>query len=208
MSILLWIINFIVRTLIIILIADGLIMGIPFSVKLRRYDKAYLLKVRNRMAFQKSTECSGFSFAYVLRSFGIEADGNDIYVKIDRKMKNGAVMPRVLAKEIRKYGYKADYVKGNLDTLKADLSEGKRVIVLIRTKLDKKWLHYVPVVGYDEDHIYIAESMSSLINCENEYYNRKLTYRKFLKYWDTREIYMPFYRNTYIVIEQYNNQER
>ena len=91
----------------------------------------------------------------------------------------------------------------NLTSLKADLCEGKRVIVFIKTRLDKKWLHYTPVVGYDEEFIYIAESINSLANCQSEYYNRKLTYQEFLKYWDTREIYMPFYRNTYIVIEEY-----
>ena len=112
-----------------------------------------------------------------------------------------AVLPGVLRKEISRRGLKVRYVKGNLETLKADLSEGKRVIVFIRTRTDKRWLHYVPIVGYDEDNVYIAESMNSLVNCEGTHSNRRLTNEEFLKFWDTREIYMPFYRNTYLVIE-------
>ena len=86
--------------------------------------------------------------------------------------------------------------------MKVDLSEDKRVIAFIRTVTDKRWLHYVPIVGYDEDNIYIAESMGFLVNCEDAYSNRRLSNEEFLKFWDTRELYMPFYRNTYLVIEK------
>lgn len=186
----------------IICVIDGIIIGIPASTKKKNYNKSYILKPKNRMDYQKSTECSGFSLAYVLRSYGIEANGNDVYAKIHGKMKNGAVMPGILVKAIRGYGCNACYVKGNLETIKSDLSEGKRVIVFIRTQLDKNWLHYASIVGYDDEYIYIAESMNSLVNCQEEKYNRKLTHQEFLKYWDTREIYMPFYRNTYIVVDK------
>ena len=200
MNYILWIILFIVSTILVITILDWVIIGIPIMAKKKKYDRTYILKSKNRIDYQKSTECSGFSLAYVFRSYGIEADGKDIYAKIQGKMKNGAVMPRVLRKVIQEYGFKANYVKGNLETIKSDLSDGKRVIVFIRTRLDKNWLHYVPIVGYDEEHIYIAESMNSLVNCQEDNYNRKLTNQEFSQYWDTREIYMPFYRNTYIVI--------
>ena len=186
----------------LICIADGIIIGFPKMAQKKNCDKICTLKTKNRIDYQKSTECSGFSLAYVLRSYGIEANGKDIYAKIQGKMKNGAVMPRVLRKVIQDYGFNVNYVKGNLETIKSDLCNGKRVIVFIRTRLDKNWLHYVPIVGYDEEHIYIAESMNSLVNCQEENYNRKLTNQEFLQYWDTREIYMPFYKNTYLVIEK------
>lgn len=192
----------IASTILLISVLDWFIIGIARPAKKKSYDKDYMLRNRNRMDYQTSTECSGYSLAYVLRSFGMEADGKDIYAKIHRKMSNGAVMPRTLIRVIQSYGCKAKYVKGSLEILKSDLSEGKRVIVFIRTRLDKNWLHYVPVVGYDEEYIYIAESMSSLVNCNEEYYNRKLTNQEFLRYWDTREFYMPFYRNTYLMIDK------
>ena len=195
----------IASTILLISVLDWFIIGIARLAKKKSYDKDYMLRNGNRMDYQTSTECSGYSLAYVLRSFGVEADGKDIYAKIHRKMSNGAVMPRTLIRVIQSYGCKAKYVKGSLEILKSDLSEGKRVIVFIRTRLDKNWLHYVPVVGYDEEYIYIAESMSSLVNCNEEYYNRKLTNQEFLRYWDTREFYMPFYKNTYLVITSYNS---
>ena len=195
----------IASTILLISVLDWFIIGIARPAKKKSYDKDYMLRNRNRMDYQTSTECSGYSLAYVLRSFGMEADGKDIYAKIHRKMSNGAVLPRTLIRVIQSGGLKAKYVKGSLETLKSDLSEGKRVIVFIKTRLDRNWLHYVPVVGYDEEYIYIAESMNSLVNCDEEYYNRKLTNQEFLRYWDTREIYMPFYKNTYLVITSYTS---
>ncbi len=201
----LWLIVCIISVLLLIVILDWLIIGFAVPVKRSKkgnYEKEYILKEQNRMAYQKTTECSGFSTAYVLRSFGMEVDGNDIYAKISRKMKNGAVLPRILKRAIQGYGYDVRYVKGSLETLKADLSEEKRVIALVKTRLDKNWLHYVSIVGYDEENIFIAESLDYLTNCEEEYYNRKLSNQEFLKFWDTREWYMPFYKNTYLVISQ------
>ncbi len=197
-----WILVYIINTIIIICLLDGVIIGFAMPIKKRSYKSEFMLKVPNRFDYQRSTECSGFSSAFVLRSFGIDADGNDFYVRIPQKLRGGAVLPGVLRKEIMKHGLKVRYVKGNLETLKADLSEGKRIIVFIRTRLDKKWLHYVPIVGYDECNIYIAESMNSLVNYESAYSNRRLSNEEFLKFWDTREIYMPFYRNTYLVVEK------
>lgn len=202
MTYIFWIVVFIINTIIITCLLDGLIIGFAQPAKKRRFKSEFMLKVPNRFAYQGGTECSGFSSAYVLRSFGVEADGKEVYAGIRHKLPGGAVLPGVLKKEIVRRGLKAQYVKGNLETLKADLSEGKRIIVFIRTRLDKKWLHYVPIVGYDEDNVYIAESMNSLVNCEGAHSNRKLSNAEFLKFWDTREIYMPFYRNTYLVIEK------
>lgn len=197
----LWVIFSIICVVLLVVISDWLIIGFPNPGRGRReYAREYLLKEPNRIDFQKTTECSGFSTAHVLRSFGLQAEGNDIYAKIEHKMKNGAVLPGSLKRAICGCGYRADYVKGNLQSLKACLCEGKRVIVLVKTRLDKNWLHYVSVVGYDEENIFIAESLHYLANCETEYYNRKLSNEEFLKYWDTREWYMPFYKNTYLEI--------
>lgn len=202
MTYLFWIVVFIINTIIITCLLDGLIIGFAMPAKRRQYKREFMLKTPNRFDYQGGTECSGFSSAYVLRSFGIEADGREVYAGIPNKVPGGAVLPAVLRKEIVRRGLKARYVKGSLETLKADLSEGKRVIVFIRTRTDKRWLHYVPIVGYDEDNVYIAESMNSLVNCEGAHSNRMLSNEEFLKFWDTREVYMPFYRNTYLVIEK------
>lgn len=202
MMYLFWTLFYIIIAIFIVCLLDGLIIGFAMPAKKGQYKREFMLKTPNRFDYQGGTECSGFSSAYVLRSFGIEADGREFYARIPHKIPGGAVLPGVLSKELRKYGLKARYVKGSLETLKADLSEGKRIIVFIRTRTDKRWLHFVPIVGYDEDNVYIAESMNSLVNCEGAHSNRRLTNEEFLKFWDTREIYMPFYRNTYLVIEK------
>ena len=165
-------------------------------------QKCYILAVPNRIDFQRSTECSGFSAAHVLRSLGMEADGNEMYSRMPGKLRNGAVLPKNLKKILQNSGFKVKYCKGNLNTIKSLLGEGKRVIAFMKTRPDKHWLHYVHVVGYDEEHIFIADSLRELANCKEEYYNRRLSYAEFLKLWDTREVYMPFYKNTFLTIER------
>lgn len=203
MKILIVMLIFFVNTLIITIIADALILGVPMNCRVEKAEhKQYLLSVKNRFDFQRSTECSGFSAAHVLRSFGVKADGNEMYEKMPGKLRNGAVLPKNLCKTLKQCGFKVRYYKGNLDKLKGVISEGKRVIAFVKTRQDKHWLHYVHVVGYDEDNIFIADSLRELTNCREEYYNRRLSYAEFLELWDTREVYMPFYKNTFLIIEK------
>ena len=190
----------------IVTVADILLMGacsLRF-VKSCAIEK-YLITKENRFAFQTGLMCSAFSSAYLLRHYDIEASGETLYTIIPNKMKEGYVYPKGIKKLLSSYGFQVKYHLGNINALKAEVAKGSPVIVLIRVRTDKNWLHYVPVVGYDEEYIYIAESMSSLVNCNEEYYNRKLTNQEFLRYWDTREFYMPFYKNTYLVITSYNS---
>lgn len=84
--------------------------------------------------------------------------------------------------------------------MKNEISKGNPVIVMIRIQTDKKWLHYVPIVGYEEQYIFIAESLEELTNCNERYYNRKIAIREFGKLWNTSMLKMPFYRNTYMVV--------
>lgn len=198
----LWIVIFVVNTILITNICDWLIVGFPKpAFRKEPVAERFLVQVKNRMDFQKSTECSGFSSAHVLRSFGVESEGNEMYAAMPGKMKNGAVLPRNLIKGLKSKGFKVTFRSGTPETLKAELCKGNRVIALVRTELGKKWLHYVPVVGYDEKEVFIADSMRSLTNCREEHFNRRLPWEEFLKYWNIREIYLPFYRYTYLVVE-------
>lgn len=67
-------------------------------------------------------------------------------------------------------------------------------------KKGKNYLHYVPVVGFDENNIFIAESLAELVNDNNELYNRKIGNKEFLKLWNTSMLRQPLYKNTYFVI--------
>lgn len=206
--ILLGIVIFIVNTVLLICIGDWILVGFA-KPDLRKDQPAreYLIRAKNRMDRQRSTECSGYSSAHVLRSFGIEADGKEMYAKMPGKLRNGAVLPRNLKKVLEEMGFTVSYRSGNKETLKAELCRGNRVIAFIRTRLGKKWLHYVSVVGYNEKEIFIADSLDETINCKEEFFNRRLSWEEFMKYWDIREIYLPFYKYTYLVIENAEREE-
>ncbi len=94
------------------------------------------------------------------------------------------------------------YCAGNINALKNEVSKGNPVIVMIRTYINKTWLHYVPVVGYDEQYVFIAESLEELVNCDEQYYNRKIEIKEFKKLWNTSMVKMPLFRNSYITIEE------
>lgn len=81
------------------------------------------------------------------------------------------------------------------------MQKGNPVIVMIRVQKDKDWLHYVQVVGFDEEHVFLAESLSKLINCKKVLYNRRLRNEEFLQLWNTAMLKQPFYKNTYFVVK-------
>lgn len=187
-----------VNYVIIATIADGFLMGIlhfHFSVKCRK--KEFVITKANRIDIQSGYKCSAFSSAYVLRHWGIEENGDSLYEAIPNKMKDGCVYPKGILNLLARYGCKGKYCIGNITALKNEVSKGKPVVAMIRVQQDKNWLHYVPVVGYDERNIFLAESLSEHVNCNEQYYNRKLPIKEFKKLWNTSMLKMPFYRNTY-----------
>lgn len=185
---------------IITTIVDSVLMGaLRFRFSMRCRKKAFVITKKNRIDIQNGYKCSAFSTAYVLRHWDIESDGDSIYEVIPGKMKEGYVYPNGILRLLSQYGFKVKYCAGNITTLKNEVSKGNPVIVMIRVQADKDWLHYVPIVGYDEQYIFIAESLEDFVNCDEQYYNRKIAIREFEKLWNTSMLKMPFYRNTYIV---------
>lgn len=190
-----------VNYLVITTVVDVILMGalsIRFS---RKCDKnKFLITKENHIDIQTGYQCSAFSSAYLLRHWDIEAEGNLIYTTITNKMKDGYVYPKGICNLFRSYGFRVKYCTGNLNALRNEVSKGNPVIVMIKTHTDKNWLHFVPIVGYDENYIFIAESLEELINCNEKYYNRKVKNSEFIKLWDTNAIKMPFYKNTFMSI--------
>ena len=135
-----------------------------------------------------------FSTAYVLRHFGMKADGKELYTNFPSKVRSGNVYPK---------GIKTNYYKGNINTLKYEVSKGTPVIVFIKVLKDRNNLHFVPVVGYDKEYIYLSESLGHLVNCndDNKSYNRKVPIDEFKKLWNVKNINMLFYSNTYITAD-------
>lgn len=189
--------------LVITTVIDCILMGmLHFHFSLRPGKHTFLIKTPNQIHMQTSFRCSAFSSAYVLRHWGREAEGDALYEHMPNKMKDGYVYPRGIQKLLPQYGLKVRYCAGNLNALKNAVSMGSPVVVMIRVRPDKNWLHYVPVVGYDEEYIYVAESLPELVNCDESVYNRKIPTAEFRKLWNTAMLKMPLYGNTYFTVQK------
>ena len=198
----------IVRTVILWIIISTIInaylMTLPIPILRKRYYPAnYLIQQNNRIDFQNNTECAAFSTAYLLRHFGMEAEGKALYTHFPSKTKAGTVYPKGIRSVLRKNGFKTNYYKGNINTLKYEVSKGTPVIVFIKVQKDRNNLHFVPVVGYDAEYIYLAESLKHRVNCEDnqKHYNRKVPIHEFKKLWNIKSFRIPFYSNTYITVD-------
>ena len=83
-----YLVSSIVNTFLIILIVDFVLMGFfSFRFSLKSKKNEFVITKENKIDFQTNVECAGFSCAYILRHFGTEANGNDVYQKIQNKMK-------------------------------------------------------------------------------------------------------------------------
>ena len=158
---------------------------------------SYIIESDNRIDIQKKFECAAFSSAYLLRHFDIEADGDELYHKYPHKLFGGNVAPKGVVAFFRKRGFDATFHNGSIPSLKKHISQGIPVIVFTRVFPGKRYLHFVPVIGYDEKHLYFAESLKYLVNCNEKYYNRKMLISEFEAVWRT---WVPFCNNTYILI--------
>jgi ABC-type bacteriocin/lantibiotic exporter with double-glycine peptidase domain len=157
----------------------------------------YIVPKENRIDLQKKNDCSGYSVAYILRHYNISADGEEIYVRMSNKTTDGYVYPKEIKKVVEKFGFKVRYCAGNINALKNEVSKGNPVIVFIRVKRNERWLHFVPVVGYDENNIFLAESLEEFVNCNEKHYNRKISNEDFKVLWNTSMLKMPLYINTF-----------
>lgn len=199
---------FIVRTVILWILISTIInaylMTLPIPVLRKRdYPINYLIQQNNRIDFQNKTECAAFSTAYLLRHFGMENDGEALYTYFPSKTRAGNVYPKGIRTVLREKGFKTNYYKGNINTLKYEVSKGIPVIVFIKVQKDSNNLHFVPVVGYDKEYIYLSESLRHLVNCgdEQKSFNRKVPINEFKKLWNVKRIHMLLYSNTYIAVE-------
>lgn len=134
---------------------------------------------------QQTFECAGCSSAYLLRFYGADADGVKLFHQPDFPCKHDeGAFPRcfkVLFEE-QYGGYTTDYFTGTTDDLKDAVSQGIPAIVLL---FSPRGLHYVPVVGYDETHFYIQDSVEDYRNAPgNKDYNRVVDIPTFDKLWN------------------------
>ena len=91
----------------------------------------YYIQSSNRLDIQKNYECAAFSSAFVLRHFGLESNGTKLYETYPRKLLDGTVYPKAVVVFFRKLGYQAMYLRGNVNTLKKQISQGYLLFYLL-----------------------------------------------------------------------------
>lgn len=193
-------------TFLIILIADLYIIGAPLLILARKARiSEYLISTPNRIDAQEGLQCSGYACAYLLRHFGRKAQGPTLYVEMPCRNASGTVRPKGLVQLLRGKGLSVRLCAGTLAALKNAVARGAPVIVMLKVRSDKPWLHYVPVVGYDAEHIYLAESLSECVNAAQPKYNRVLKSAQFCALWNTSALKMPLHRNLFFVAEPRKN---
>jgi len=146
------------------------------------YPNEFLVKQTSYFEKQGKSECGGYSSAYVLRCLGEDIAGKDNYQQLGYKFTNGYVMPQALLDTFHNYGYIVKLYRGDIAELKTRLSKGAPIIVLLGH--GKSWQHYVTVVGYDENDIYLYDSNKDTNNSKG--YNRIMSNTEFISQWKNK----------------------
>lgn len=128
----------------------------------------------NRIDVQTDGNCAAYAAAYVLRSMGVQADGEEIAGEMKRRF--GFVPADSIVRVLERYGIPAAAYHGSVDTLKQRLTDGVPVIVFADASGDT---HYTVLVGYDEAYFYLADSLAQYAGTGESGYNRKLTAEEF-----------------------------
>lgn len=147
---------------------------------------------------QTNMQCAACSSAYLLRFYGYEADGLKLYEDFPSKNNDGTINPAGFKQFFERYtDLEPQFYTGTIDDLKNAVSHGIPQIVLVRTTPSSPYLHYMPVVGYDEENIYLQDSIPTNRNSDDSRYNRKVSIDDFQK---MRDINIEYYKDLFITI--------
>ena len=194
-----------IKVIVKIILLSGVVVGALLFAATPKKDtistdnlpESYMiLNDKNYVQFQRERDCGGYAAAYVLRHFGEKTEGAELYSEMSYKVGKGVSL-RGVRKAFKERGYKAISYTGTIDTMKQRLRKGVPIIALINIGEDGQ--HYVAVVGYDKNFIYLADSTgyaSNTVGCLQ--YNRRVTYEQFDALWQTN-VYPV--NNIYTVIE-------
>ena len=185
----------------IVCVTTFLIKVVPAKDRISRGnlpEQIYVYSEDNYYAYQSGSDCSGYATAYILRNQGIKVEGPELYKEFDKFF--GYVAVHNIVDKLKDYGIKAHAYHGNIENLKCRLDQGKPVVALVTISIDRpNGLHYIAVVGYDEEYIYVADSTRPNTNIyDKKQYNRKLTYEQFEDIWSTG-IYPV--KNVYVTVD-------
>lgn len=192
------IIEIFMKYIVITSLVDIALIGFPIIKLARRLAKStYMIEKKNHAEEQKNVECSAYSLAYLYRHFDKDMNGSDLYEEMPCKMKKGYVYCRGILLCAKKYGFKSNLYIGNMTALKNTIAKGNPVIVMVRSKVDSKYFHYIPIIGYDNSNFYAVDSIKEFRNSMDNAYNRVILKEEFRKLWNT-SILNSLYFLTYL----------
>ena len=145
----------------------------------------YMITTENEIQKQYRYECGAYSTAYVLRSLGEDVDSKEFYDSVEPKGKDGSITYEAMQAGVERYGYKLESGMISLAALKYEVSKGVPVIVGMEIAPGNSLPHFLPIVGYDDEYIYAAESVGRYANEKGDHYNRKIKINVFKKLWKT-----------------------
>lgn len=190
--------------LVCILLAAILAKSPPAKEDTGSFPDSYIINKENRFDYQSGLECSAYASAYVLRSYGVEADGIELYKTYPNKVADGSgVYPSGIKTFFKNKDYNIDFFEqGSIEGAKRAISKGVPIIAFIRIEAESRYTHYVPMIGYDEEYFYLAESLPQYANCQDAEglpYNRKEKIAYFEEIWSDVE---GMYNIPYFVISK------
>ena len=194
-------IDILTQAFIYITLGDILFVGLPHLKYHRKLKKEkFILTKPNRYETQSGVECSAFASAYVYRHYGKQVNGMDLYTEMPCKSRKGYVYCRGIVRLAKKYGFKAKFCTGNVNALKNTIANGNPVIVMVRSRIKSRNLHYITIVGYDNENFYAVDSAASLRNANETHYNRVIPVSEFKKLWNISMLKQPLYFNLFFDI--------
>ncbi|AET67769.1 hypothetical protein Desor_2165 [Desulfosporosinus orientis DSM 765] len=176
----------------------------PFPTREFKTDRLpdkYEIPINTGFERQGKNQCAAFSTAFVLRYFGQNVQGAEVYAKIPYKVPiSGYVLPKGIVTYFQSQGYSPAIYKGDLNSLKTRLvQENRPVIVLVGNGLF--WQHYMTFLGYDDEksELYFFDSGRDKDENAGITGNRTMTEDYFLKWWSNG---LPVFNNVYITVEK------
>ena len=202
-----------VRKICLVVVSFAIILSIAVAVGFLAYisppqdetesfdypPEFFCADAENRIDYQTDGKCAAYAAAYLLRHFGENTDGEELFPELKRPF--GFVSATSIVDIFEKHGCQAKAYHGSVDTLKQRLAEGNPIIVFIRIPGDT---HYAVVVGYDEQYIYLADSLAENANATDTQYNRVMSTEDFEDIWKAGTL-LP--DNIYIVVNRAKNYE-
>lgn len=128
---------------------------------------------------QQGPKCSAYSSSCLLRYYGKDIDADKLYRSF-MKLPDGSAVPSSVARKIKA----KIHTHGKISDIEKQIDDKKPVLVLIYYDKTPGWdnLHYVLVTGYDDEYIYIADSLHG---SGERYYNRAVKRDIFEVMWNT-----------------------